>query len=443
MPSMSILYALGSNSSGQLGVGHTADVPSLPQQCIFAVETSDSQDRGGGGGGTPLHPLRAQDLGPLIRESIGEVSKIVAGGNHTLVLTDRGRLFVAGQGGGGGVLRRVDGEGGCEGEGKPQQSNMFSELTTAILAYCAAALEGQGQRGAITHVAASWDVSFAAVNGRVVVSWGDFGARDALTTGMAATTTAAGTSSITSADGERRMWTSFVVDHHTDGKDNDATITAIGAGMAHVVVLLSNGHAYGWGASRKGQLGEQYREQKILRDPRRLDVGPDGRRILPFTPERVILGREYTVFLRRGGKPVIWGSVPGNTEGDWLLGQNDTAVSGWSSVHVLSGSGSGSTPGVVQSMGRNNHGQFAPANLPAIRAIAAGSEHCVALTMEGQVIAWGWGEHGNCGEQVDEKGNVFDRWNVIPLPELDEATVVKDVAAGCATTFVICGEEER
>jgi protein ATS1 len=239
------------------------------------------------------------------------------------------------------------------------------------------------------------------------------------------------------------MWTSFVADH-TDGKDDDddATITAIEAGMAHVVVLLSNGQAYGWGASRKGQLGEQYQRQKILRDPRRLDVGPDGRRLLPFVPERVILGRGYTVFLRRGGKPVTWGSMAGDAGAEWLFGQGDTAVSGWSSVHVLSGSGSGSSPGVVQSMGRNNHGQFAPVNLPPIRAIAAGSEHCVALTVEGQVIAWGWGEHGNCGEQVDEKGNVIDRWNIIPLPKLNEGTVVKDVAAGCATTFVICSKEE-
>ena len=27
----------------------------------------------------------------------------------------------------------------------------------------------------------------------------------------------------------------------------------------------------------------------------------------------------------------------------------------------------------------------------------AGSEHCICLTEEGMVYAWGWNEHGNCG----------------------------------------------
>ncbi|ETI27471.1 hypothetical protein G647_09661 [Cladophialophora carrionii CBS 160.54] len=446
------VYALGSNSSCQLGVGHAEDVSSVPQRCIFAVEAeiddeteaeagvglevSDDQEarRGGGGGESPSQATqrRGQDLDP---SEIGDIRKIVAGGNHTVVLTDRGRVFIAGRGAGG--LRGVGGEA---------DDDIFREVTKGILEFCAREGDGDGECDgecdgeAITDVAASWDVSFAVVGGRVVVCWGNFGGSCSVSATASCITPAATTSSTTSATGAQQMWTAFVT-NYTDVKDK-VTITAIEAGMAHVVVLLSNGQVYGWGASRKGQLGEQYQREKILRDARRLDVGSDGRRLLPFAPERVILGREYTVFLRRGEKLVIWGSMSGNRDAEWLFGQDDMAVSGWSSVHVLSPSG-GSSSAVVKSMGKNNHGQFAPANLPAVCTMAAGSEHCVALTVEGQVIAWGWGEHGNCGEQVDGKGNVVDRWNVIPLPQLDQGTVVRDVAAGCATTFVICGADER
>jgi hypothetical protein len=128
----------------------------------------------------------------------------------------------------------------------------------------------------------------------------------------------------------------------------------------------------------------------------------------------------------------------GSDDFDWVLGYDDAVVSGWTSVHVLKGPAS---QGRVESVGKNNHGQFAPENLPPLRALAAGSEHCVAITKDNQVVAWGWGEHGNCGEKIDERGNVSRRWNVISLPDIDGGFGVKSVAAGCATTFVVFGRD--
>lgn len=61
------LYAFGSNGSGQLGIGNTNDV-STPQLCLFQDQTE-----------LPGRPL-----------------KIVAGGNHTLLLLDNGIVYYAG-----------------------------------------------------------------------------------------------------------------------------------------------------------------------------------------------------------------------------------------------------------------------------------------------------------------------------------------------------------
>ena len=62
---MVVVYSLGSNGSGQLGIGHEEDV-SVPKPVYFA----DS----------PPASIRA----------------IAAGGNHTLILSDAGELYWAG-----------------------------------------------------------------------------------------------------------------------------------------------------------------------------------------------------------------------------------------------------------------------------------------------------------------------------------------------------------
>ncbi len=61
------LYAFGSNGSGQLGIGNTEDT-ATPQICLFPE-----------GSEIPSRPL-----------------KIVAGGNHTLLLLEDGTVYCAG-----------------------------------------------------------------------------------------------------------------------------------------------------------------------------------------------------------------------------------------------------------------------------------------------------------------------------------------------------------
>src|SRR5271156_750619 len=71
-PPLVRLFSLGSNGSGQLGIGHQEDVSS-PQPCIFDEASS-------------FQRLEPDD----------EIVKVVAGGNHTLVLFASGAVFAAG-----------------------------------------------------------------------------------------------------------------------------------------------------------------------------------------------------------------------------------------------------------------------------------------------------------------------------------------------------------
>ena len=87
--------------------------------------------------------------------------------------------------------------------------------------------------------------------------------------------------------------------------------------------------------------------------------------------------------------------------------------------------------GQLPAWGRNDHGQLPPAGLPSLDTICAGSEHMLAVDVNGQVLAWGWGEHGNCSTPVDERCDVNGRYNVLEVPK-GKITV----GAGCATSFV-------
>ncbi|TKA70058.1 hypothetical protein B0A55_06243 [Friedmanniomyces simplex] len=112
-------------------------------------------------------------------------------------------------------------------------------------------------------------------------------------------------------------------------------------------------------------------------------------------------------------------------------GWKDVAAS-WGSIYVLKDDGE------LLGFGRDDHGQLPPPGLPPVQAIAAGSEHCIALTKAGKVLAWGWGEHGNCGEPTDARGDVKGHWNEIDMPGS-----VRAVFAGCATSFVVAAAQHE
>ncbi|KAL9627392.1 MAG: hypothetical protein Q9164_007620, partial [Protoblastenia rupestris] len=78
------LHALGSNSSGQLGVGHYEDVD-IPTPCRF-IRTQSLYDTTAS---AKTHLEKPDGLGSPVR-------KIVAGGNHTIVLCDNGAVYAAG-----------------------------------------------------------------------------------------------------------------------------------------------------------------------------------------------------------------------------------------------------------------------------------------------------------------------------------------------------------
>lgn len=404
------LYAFGSNGSGQLGVGHEEDL-SRPQRCLIedslesatVKSTKDADlDNNGGSRGSP-------------------VSYITAGGNHTLLLFRNGAVFAAG--------RNDDGRCGhvttAELDGNTRNLLRFTRVVVE-----------DSETGQVfkhfRHVAATWEgsifVTNASLNGlslRATPSTEDACQEMVFVSG----------SGPKGALGLGRSTTCSTRPIRVPGfPPTGSTIMSIASGMGHVIVILSNGDAYGWGTARKGQLGEALKQQRIVWTPTKIQG-------LPFhKATQAACGREFTIIIGDMGSSEFailgaiddkWGvTAPPAMFRESLEACNSIAAS-WHGIYAHGKDSS------VVAWGRNDRGQLPPANLPKAKKVAIGSEHALALLHDDTVVAFGWGEHGNCGPETDSQGNVKDRYAKIPLDFLEDSVFTTDIAAGCATSWII------
>lgn len=163
-------------------------------------------------------------------------------------------------------------------------------------------------------------------------------------------------------------------------------VSGLWTGMAHAVVLCSDG-VYGWGQSRKSQLGAELVAVRKVATPTKLSW-----------PGMVsaACGRTFTAVLDGQGNVTIHGTIPGCSEQTPELKDVVSVYAGWSTLHTLG------VDGFVRSLGNDSHGQLARLD-SAVKCVAAGTEHGLALN-DKHIIAWGWAEHGNCGPDRNSTG---------------------------------------
>ncbi|KAI1827426.1 RCC1/BLIP-II [Xylaria intraflava] len=188
------LFALGSNGSGQLGLGHEEDV-SVPKQVQFSQ--------------TPLND---------------PITQVAAGGNHTVLVTASGRAYWSG-----------DPAGGCCGvvadDDKGDVPSLFRELR----------LSDSAGMGIVMHAACMWDST--------ILVLGDENQHATRVYSCGATEDGAGKSAQTDGtEGKPVLMPDF--------PPVGTTVTSLATGFRHVVAVLDNGDVYGWGNGRKGQLGQ-------------------------------------------------------------------------------------------------------------------------------------------------------------------------------------------
>ncbi|KAJ5087508.1 hypothetical protein N7456_011124 [Penicillium angulare] len=490
------LFAFGSNGCGQLGLGHEEDV-STPTKCQFTPPTNEQDQE---------------------QKQKDKIIQIAAGGNHTLLLTETGSVYASGCNTDGrcGISPQNLNDQHDQDQDQDQARTQTHEYNTNINTFQRVILtDSTGTTvDKFKCIAATWE-------GSILVSEIETNNEmkpDKVFVHGSSTKGELGHNSTTLSPG-----TSL-----PNFPPQNTSIRSITASMNHAVVVLSNGTVYGWGASRKGQLGQNLKSEKIIFTPSEIEV--------PFLATQAVSGREFTFIVgdKSKGEIVVlgdqlnrWGicdvadekrlreriririrererqaqtqveerdreqeQEQGNESGNEksgiqlearaTLASVDSGISShshastsatsptastmwgfedigasWHGIYVLVRAGTGTRAqldnpnpksesesdknedGIIVSWGRNDRGQLPDSTLPSVQRLAVGSEHALVLLADGSVAAFGWGEHGNCGPDTDNRGNVSG-FKVISLDaSLNGNGRVVGVGAGCATSWVI------
>ncbi|PTD06800.1 RCC1 repeat-containing protein C10F6.04 [Fusarium culmorum] len=197
---MEVVFALGSNGSGQLGIGHKEDV-SVPKQVIFHPDPPTSS-----------------------------IVQVTAGGNHTLLLTKTGQLY-------------------WSGDSTPGACGLTSGPDVAAFQELQLTKNGEPPVGEVALITATWEASIIVVKDAEgknthVFSFGA-GLKGELGLGELIVRTPSATR---------------IREFPPAGTE----VVDLAACMGHVVAVLGNGDVYGWGNTRKSQAGLDFKVTRAV-----------------------------------------------------------------------------------------------------------------------------------------------------------------------------------
>ena len=364
------VLASGSNGNCQLGLGHEEDV-NVFEKCIFD------------------NPY-----------TIKNVIDIKAGGNHTLAIVE----FENGE-------RKLYGSGRNSehqlGESNEEIFDKFYELSLTKLN-----LKGWSP----SLISACWNTSYVIFENRerdqLLISFGDpeFGCR-----------------------ASQSINDSIINVIEDDELDlHDFIITHLSSSFRHVMLGLQ--HRYktfsrilGWGACRKGQLGDQFTKLSYLNKPTTL-LESNNEVIIDL-----VTGRDHSIVHLSNNEFHLWGK---NSFGQLSISDiNSLKVikSGWRCCvgydgHSLKTYGSKwtKTHGSIN----NASGIIFNSDL-SISKISVGSEHTLFLLENNDFFSFGWNEHGNLANGNNENQEIPQKVCLNPY------LLILNLFSGNATSWIV------
>ncbi|QCD84861.1 Ultraviolet-B receptor UVR8 [Vigna unguiculata] len=234
-------------------------------------------------------------------------------------------------------------------------------------------------------------------------------------------------------------------------------VLLVSAGASHSVALLSGNVICTWGRGEDGQLGHGDTDDRLL--PTKLSA-LDGQDIISVT-----CGADHTMARSEFGRTNVcshlvldsasdramafrgdFGRLGHGDHNDMLIPHPIRALQGLMIQQIACGDShclSVTTNKLVLSWGHNQNGELGLGTtedslLPQkvqkfegipVKMVAAGAEHSVAITEDGNLYGWGWGRYGNLG-----LGDRNDRL----LPEKVTVDGYKIALVACGWRHTIC-----
>ncbi|OAY65797.1 Ultraviolet-B receptor UVR8 [Ananas comosus] len=235
--------------------------------------------------------------------------------------------------------------------------------------------------------------------------------------------------------------------------DSSVKIVQAAIGGWHCLAVDDNGRAYAWGGNEYGQCGEEPERKEDGSKALRRDI-PIPQRCAPrLSVRQVAAGGTHSVVLTQDGHVWTWGQPwpPGDIKQIWA----PVRVQGLERVRLIAVGAFHNLAlledGTLWAWGNNEYGQLGtgdtqPRSQPipvqglsglTLVDIAAGGWHSTALTDEGEVYAWGRGEHGRLGFGDDKSSKM--------VPQKVQLLVGEDIVqVSCGGTHsVACTRDGR
>lgn len=298
------------------------------------------------------------------------------------------------------------------------------------------------------------------------------------------------------------------IESRPDGPTGPAVsnVVAIGSRGGPCYAQLSDGHVLAWGGNTSGQLGNGYQgtnhfEALIERyaeeagefrpqlAPWWVQTGgpPQGPSAPRLTGVRQLLPVPDGCYFLMAGDEVRYIGAPNTGEGMYLYAKIDPRIQryveagGLKGAHIEAIAGAKSnlilllTDKTIRVAGANNYGQRGegvtgktkgaghegeagheiggkeatgvaePINLPPVKAIAAGEDLCVALSVSGHVFTWGHNHHGQLGNGQIQRDEILNEEieieNATPfeIPGLSNVVAIMGAGEPEAGTSTIIG----
>ncbi|KAK1264296.1 hypothetical protein QJS04_geneDACA011896 [Acorus gramineus] len=233
----------------------------------------------------------------------------------------------------------------------------------------------------------------------------------------------------------------------------DVKIIQAAIGGWHCLAVDDQGQAYAWGGNEYGQCGEELEKKDDGGRTMRRDIVIPQRCASMLHVRQVAAGGTHSVVLTHDGHVWTWGQPW--PPGDIKQISTPVRLHGLEKVRLIAVGAFHNLAlredGMLWAWGNNEYGQLGtgdtqPRSHPdpvqglsglTLVDIAAGGWHSTALTDDGEVYAWGRGEHGRLGFGDDKSSKMVPQ----RVQLLDEADIVQVSCGG--THSVACTRDGR